>query len=171
MGTARFVVAEFVVADRSRRWWVTKKKLVAKRVGQIGALLFGLGLVETPAFAQFCARPVPAPWESTDVGEVGTAGRACQGPDGDLFVWSAGSDIWGTEDSFHFVYQQPIGNGKIAAYVSSQDGGDPFAKGGLMIRQTLDPASPHVLLDVKPDGTIEFMTRSAAGEGDNVSSR
>jgi regulation of enolase protein 1 (concanavalin A-like superfamily) len=145
----------------NRRCEVNKKYLGAA-LGQISALLFGLGLLETPVFAQICARPVPAPWQSTDVGDVGVPGTACQGPDADLFVWGAGADIWGTEDSFHFVYQ-PILDGRIAAHVSSQLGGDPFAKGGVMIRQTLDPASPHVILDMKPDGTIEFMTRSAAG--------
>ncbi|HEY2153262.1 MAG TPA: hypothetical protein VGH34_20805, partial [Vicinamibacterales bacterium] len=32
-----------------------------------------------------------------------------------------------------------------------------------MIRQSLDPGSPEVILDVKPDGGIEFMTRAAQG--------
>jgi hypothetical protein len=146
----------------NRGYGVSWKKPVTV-IGQTTALLFGLGLLETPAFAQSCSQPVPAPWQSTDIGDVGTPGRACQGPDGDLFVWGAGSDIWGTEDSFHFVYlPQPIRDGRIAApaFVGT---GDPFAKGGVMIRQSLDPASPFVILDVKPDGNVEFMTRSAAG--------
>jgi hypothetical protein len=80
-----------------------------------------------------------------------------------LFVWGAGSDIWGTEDSFQFVYQ-PIRVGRIAAAVFElRATDDPFAKAGLMIRQSLDPASAHVIVDVKPDGGIEFMSRSSAG--------
>jgi len=39
----------------------------------------------------------------------------------------------------------------------------PYAKAGLMFRADLSAASPHVLLDVKPDGGIEFMTRTVAG--------
>jgi hypothetical protein len=138
------------------------RKTLLTILGQTSALLVGLGLLATPCFAQTCFRDVPSPWESTDVGDVGTPGRACRGYDGDWFLWGAGSDIWGTEDSFHFMYQ-PIRDGRISAPVSSQTGTDPFAKTGVMIRQSLDPASPHVILDVKPDGRIEFMTRSSLG--------
>jgi hypothetical protein len=31
------------------------------------------------------------------------------------------------------------------------------------MRQSADPASAHVILDIKPDGGIEFMTRPSAG--------
>jgi hypothetical protein len=33
----------------------------------------------------------------------------------------------------------------------------------MMSRETLDPNSAHVVLDVRPTGDIEFMTRPAAG--------
>ena len=32
-----------------------------------------------------------------------------------------------------------------------------------MIRGSADPSSAHVILDVRPDGNLEFMTRSANG--------
>src|ERR1700733_6465664 len=32
-----------------------------------------------------------------------------------------------------------------------------------MIRQSLDPGSAQVILDVKPDGGVEFMSRSPSG--------
>jgi hypothetical protein len=77
-------------------------------------------------------------------------------------VSGAGSDIWGTADSFAFAYQ-PLRDGLVFAEMSSENNTNPFAKSGVMIRQTLDPGSPQVILDVKPDGGIEFMTRSAQG--------
>ena len=43
------------------------------------------------------------------------------------------------------------------------DNTDMFAKAGIMIRTSTDPSSAHVLLDVRPDGTIEFMARGSAG--------
>ena len=55
--------------------------------------------------SQFITDSVPAPWQSVDVGAVGLAGSANEGPDGDLSISGAGSDIWGTADSFHFVFQ------------------------------------------------------------------
>ena len=102
---------------------------------------------------------LPVPWQQADIGNVGLAGSATEGPDGDLFINGAGSDIWGTADSFHFVYQ-PLSDGEIASNSPSLENTNPFAKIGLMIRDSLDPGSPHVILDVKPDGSVEFMTRS-----------
>ena len=111
------------------------------------------------AFAQ---NPLPAPWLQTDVGDVGIPGSATQGHDGDLFINGAGSDIWGTADSFHFVYQ-PMYDGQIGTNGLSQQSTNPHAKIGVMFRQSLDPDSPHVILDAQPDGSVEFMQRSVAG--------
>jgi regulation of enolase protein 1 (concanavalin A-like superfamily) len=105
---------------------------------------------------------LPAPWQSVEIGSVGTPGYAYQGFDGDLFMAGAGSDIWGTADSFRFVYR-PIEDGEISALVGSESNGDSFAKVGVMIRQSVDPDSAHVILDVKPDGGVEFMTRPSRG--------
>ncbi len=126
-------------------------------------LWLGCALLWTPAALAQTAQPtVPAPWNWTDVGAVGTAGSAHQGSDGDLYASGAGSDIWGTADSFLYVYQ-PIRDGQITSNVGSETNTSPFAKVGVMIRQTLDPDSPEVILDVKPDGGIEFMTRASRG--------
>ncbi len=120
-----------------------------------GALL----LAET-AHAQ--STPPPAPWQWTDVGVVGTSGDVHISTHNEWFVSGAGSDIWGTADSFVFAYQ-PIRDGSIFATVDNESNTNPFAKAGVMIRQTLDASSPEVILDVKPDGGIEFMKRSSPG--------
>ena len=106
---------------------------------------------------------LPSGWLSSDVGAVGLSGYAYQGSDGDLFMGGAGSDIWGAADSFRFVYQRLDSDGEILAVVGAENDVNAYAKTGVMIRQTVDPASPHVLLDVKPDGGLEFMSRSATG--------
>jgi hypothetical protein len=108
------------------------------------------------------ADAVPLPWQGLDVGDVGLAGSSSYMSDGTLTVTGAGSDIWGTADSFHFVYQS-VHDTTVRGDVPQQDASHPFAKGGVMIRQNLDPGSPHVILDVKPDGGIEFMTRQTQG--------
>jgi hypothetical protein len=102
---------------------------------------------------------LPVPWRSTDIGLVGIAGHAVVGSNGDLSVAGAGSDIWGTADSFHYVYQ-PIRDGMITATVASEGNTNAFAKAGVMMRQTLDSGSPEVILAVKPDGGLEFMLRA-----------
>src|SRR5580765_884240 len=121
------------------------------------AVLFPI-LFTTSALAD----PLPPPWQHADIGNVGIPGDASVGVGNSVSVSGAGSDIWGTADSFHFAYQ-PMSDGYIFIGPPSQDGTNPFAKAGLMIRQSLDPGSPHVILDVRPDGSIEFMTRSTPG--------
>ena len=104
-----------------------------------------------------------APWQSADIGDVGLAGSARITDFGnDMLVTGAGSDIWGTADSFHFAYQT-FHDGLINANPPAQTATNPFAKAGVMIRMSLDPGSPHVILDIKPDGTFEFMTRQSPG--------
>jgi len=76
---------------------------------------------------------LPVPWRSTDIGLVGIAGHAVVGSNGDLSVAGAGSDIWGTADSFHYVYQ-PIRDGMITATVASEGNTNAFAKAGVMMR-------------------------------------
>src|SRR5262245_53737409 len=106
---------------------------------------------------------LPAPWKATDVGVVGTPGYAYQGSDGDLFFGGAGSDIWGTADSFGFVYAPISADATITAELGGESSTHHFAKFGVMFRQSLDPGSPEVLLDVKPDGGVEFLMRSVSG--------
>ena len=107
---------------------------------------------------------LPYPWVSQDVGNPGIAGSASRSNTGDEeSVWSvngSGSDIWGTADSFFFVYR-PIQDGMIAVNPPTVENTNPHAKAGIMIRQTTDPGSITVILDVQPDGSIEFMARTS----------
>jgi len=100
------------------------------------------------------------PWQSADVGAVGTPGHVVQGSD--LRAAGAGKHFGAPKTAF-CTSIKPIRDGSITADVDSETNTSPFAKTGVMIRQTLDPGSPEVILDVKPDGGIEFMTRSSQG--------
>jgi hypothetical protein len=126
------------------------------------AFVISLLSMSGPSFAQLPGHPLPAPWQQADIGEVGIAGSATEGSDADLFISGAGSDIWGSADSFHYVYQQ-IEDGDISSNAMSLENTHPFAKIGLMFRLGLDPRAPEVILDMKPDHTWEFMTRQAFG--------
>lgn len=106
---------------------------------------------------------LPAPWVTQDVGATGLAGAASYAS-GVFSVSGAGSNIWGSADSFRFVYQSLPGDGQIVTRVASIPNTDTFAKAGIMIRQALTAGSPHVLLDVRPGGAgIELLARSSAG--------
>jgi len=105
---------------------------------------------------------LPAPWALGDIGDVGQSGSAT-GSDGNFTVAGAGADIWGTADSFTYLYQPFSGDGSISATVNSIENTSPFAKAGVMIRASTAPDAANVILDVKPDGGIEFMARAADG--------
>jgi endonuclease/exonuclease/phosphatase family metal-dependent hydrolase len=105
---------------------------------------------------------LPSPWTSKDIGSVAVAGSASES--GGVFtVRGAGADIWGTADSFHFMSQPLPGNGEIVARVTSIQNTNAYAKAGVMIRGALTAGSAHVILDVKPGGGVEFMSRNANG--------
>jgi hypothetical protein len=106
--------------------------------------------------------PLPDPWQQSDVGTTGLQGGASYS-NGVLTVSGSGSDIWGSADSFHFVYSQIGGDGQIVARVTSTQNTNPYAKAGVMIRESLDASASDVVLDLKPDGSVEFMARGASG--------
>ncbi|MHC4558931.1 MAG: hypothetical protein ACYS80_16695, partial [Planctomycetota bacterium] len=83
--------------------------------------------------------------------------------DGTYTMTASGTDITGTFDEFHFAYKPLTGVGSIIARVDSMDNTDPWAKAGVMIRQTLDPNSAHAMVFVTPENGVVFEFRSAAG--------
>ena len=115
-------------------------------------------------FAQvsIAASTLPSPWSSVDIGDVGAAGSATF-TGGAFTVQGAGADIWGTADAFTFVSQSVTGDTQLTTTVNSLDNTDTYAKAGVMMRASTNPSSPHVILDVRPNGIIEFMTRASAG--------
>jgi hypothetical protein len=105
---------------------------------------------------------VPAPWSSQDVGSTGLAGAGWFA-NGQFVVAGAGSDIAGTADAFQSVSRLVHGDAQIVARITSVSSTNPFAKAGLMFRDTPAAESANVLLDVRPNGSIEFMSRPATG--------
>lgn len=105
---------------------------------------------------------VPAPWQNVDIGSVGLAGSGSFAT-GIFTVKGAGSDIWGSADSFHAVAQPLSGDVQVIARVASVQNTNTFAKAGLMLRDSSAAGSAHVIIDVRPTGDIEFMTRQTTG--------
>jgi len=105
---------------------------------------------------------LPAGWMLSDIGAVGQAGSA-SASNGTFTISGAGSDIWGSADSFTAVTQPCAGDGTIVGRVVSEQNTHPFAKAGVIVGG-LAATSARVIIDVKPDATIEFMARSADGQ-------
>ena len=101
-------------------------------------------------------------WISTDVGAIGVSGSANNSA-GSWTIRGSGADIWGASDAFQFLHRQSNQSGVITARVVDVQATHAFAKAGVMIRASLDANAVTAILDVKPDGGIEFMTRAASG--------
>jgi len=78
---------------------------------------------------------------------------------------SAGPDIWGTADSFHFAYKELTGNGSITARVDGITDGGIWAKVGVMVRESLEPGATHAMMAVTPANRVSFVHRLATDEG------
>ena len=104
---------------------------------------------------------LPSPWQTRDVGSVGLAGSATYSS-GLFTVAGAGSDLWGTADSFRFVYRPQLSGGEIVARVTSVQNTNSLAKAGIMLRDGVGANARHVTLSVKPGGGVEFLRRATA---------
>jgi hypothetical protein len=110
----------------------------------------------------FAAFP-PAGWNSVDVGAVGQTGSASE-TNGVWTVAGAGSNIWGTSDSFHYVYRGTLDTMRsLTVRIDDMQNTHAFAKAGLMVRTGLGPDAATVILDVNPSGNVEFMARHDTG--------
>jgi hypothetical protein len=99
------------------------------------------------------------------VGSVAIAQDCCGGHHDTVTIEGAGSDIWGAADSFVF-YPRAGSDGSAAAFyprLVSLTADHPFAKAGVIYRDGLSPDAATVILDVKPDGGVEFMARTCGG--------
>jgi hypothetical protein len=107
--------------------------------------------------------PLPAPWVDADIGSPALSGSASYS--GTTFtVNGSGLDIWDTSDQFHYVYQ-PMSNNNltIIARVSSIQNTNGWAKGGVMIRETLAANSRHAMMVITSSNGASFQRRLATG--------
>ena len=105
---------------------------------------------------------VPSGWSDHSIGDVGLLGSVV-GRDGTFTLTAGGADLWGSSDSFHYVYRELSGDGEIVARVVSVEGAHEHAKAGVMIRETLDADSAYADVILHANGLVAFQRRAAAG--------
>ncbi|HTD64967.1 MAG TPA: hypothetical protein VK846_00350, partial [Candidatus Limnocylindria bacterium] len=109
---------------------------------------------------------LPAPWEHQDIGNVVLAGNATYTTNTSTFtVAGAGADIWSTADSFHYVWQDAAGDCEIIARVATITDSNPWAKAGVMIRESVAPNAANALIALTPQHGVVFQWRTANGGG------
>ncbi|MFH1715905.1 MAG: LamG-like jellyroll fold domain-containing protein [Planctomycetota bacterium] len=95
-------------------------------------------------------------------GYPASVGGFTEGPVGSYTMTAAGTDISGTADQFHFTYKTLTGAGAIVARVDSVSNTDPWAKAGVMIRETLDAGSKHAFACITLGNGVASQGRTAA---------
>jgi WD40 repeat protein len=77
---------------------------------------------------------------------------------------SAGVNMWGQRDEFHFAWKMIKGDFMVQARLQFQGTGtDPHRKAGLILRASLDPDSPYADAAVHGDGLTSLQFRRTKG--------
>jgi hypothetical protein len=107
------------------------------------------------------AQALPAGWVKSDIGAPAAAGTAAFSSP--VFtVSSRGYDVAGTADQFTFVYRAMRGDVTIVAKVASLLNVDPAAKAGVMVRESLDPASANSYVFATAANTFGYRARKSS---------
>lgn len=106
--------------------------------------------------------PLPAPWTNTDIGAVGFAGDATFSG-GTYTLNGSGNDIWNGADAFQFMSQPVSGACEIRARVTNIQNTDPWAKAGVMIRESAAPGSVNASVVLSVSNGVSFQIRSSTG--------
>ncbi|HUR58813.1 MAG TPA: hypothetical protein VM029_13960 [Opitutaceae bacterium] len=117
--------------------------------------------------------PEPPPGTpSLNTYNQGTSGSAAY--DSTARAWSVsggGADIWGNADAFTFAAQQWTGDVELVARVASLDNTNPWAKAGVMFRESMEAGARNIFLAATPANGIELQARTVTGGATNFVSR
>lgn len=103
-------------------------------------------------------------WSDADIGNPPLAGSDSLN-NGIWTVAGSGTDIGGTADQFHFVWQPLVSDGGIRAQVLTQTNTNSRAQAGVMLRASTDPSSPFYAVLVTPQRGIFVFERTTQGGG------
>lgn len=106
---------------------------------------------------------VAVPWQQKDVGGCALPGDAKDCGNGSISISCSGEDIWGSSDKFRFVYQNASGDCEIKAKVCEIGNSDPWAKAGVMIRESLNGNSSHAFMALTSGNGLAFQRRNGTG--------
>jgi hypothetical protein len=93
-------------------------------------------------------------------GNPASTGSFVEAPAGTYMMTGSGADIWNAADEFHYAFKTLTGVGSIVAQVLSVDNTDPWAKAGVMIRETLEPGSKFAAVYITPGNGCRFQART-----------
>jgi hypothetical protein len=111
-------------------------------------------------------------WSGQEVADLslwfrGNLVRYVDKGNGAFTVGGSGTDIWGNADDFRFVYKRLSGNGTVTVKLESITNTNAWAKGGVMIRESLEAGSKFAYVVSTPAQGVSFgwrnVTNAACG--------
>ncbi len=156
------VVSAYTRVRRTDPWVLVGRETLAgfttRPIVGLAATSHADGTLTTARFSEVTSTGTP-PWTGTAIG----TGTGSATSDGVVFtVNGRGTDIWNTADAFYFVYTPLPGNVVLTARVRSLTNTYPWAKAGVMFRQSLAAGSVHAMTVVTPGRGVSFQYRSAS---------
>jgi hypothetical protein len=98
------------------------------------------------------------PWTGLDIGYTSPVGSNAF-ESGVFTINGAGDDIWNNDDGFRYVYMPVTGAAELIARVKSVENTNGWAKAGVMVRESLEDDSRHVMVVVTPSSGVAFQRR------------
>jgi alpha-galactosidase len=136
-------------------------KLSAKKVGDctINAVTTD-GKTKSTCKVKVLASNLPEGWKLDDINDD-KASVSYQ--NGYFTIEAGGSDIWAGNDQFAFVNRKVQTDSYISARIISQSETHPWAKSGLMIRQSESSKSAFIMLCTTPNNGLSLQWRDTTG--------
>ncbi|MBA7605256.1 hypothetical protein ES703_12386 [subsurface metagenome] len=102
---------------------------------------------------------LPQGWQSQD---INTTGGSASESGGTWTISGDGADIWDSSDAFHYAFVPLSYDGQIVVrVVDNGEGTNDWAKGGLMIRESLEPGSKFAAVySTTPANGVRFQKRA-----------
>lgn len=123
---------------------------------------YGYVSVDAVMFVPLPVPGLPAPNLDLDIGGPTPAGSAAYS-NGVYTLKAGGSDIYYNSDQFNYMYQSVTGDQALVARVTGLTNTNADAKVGLMFRDSTAANARFAMLNVKPGGGLEVITRTTGG--------
>jgi hypothetical protein len=152
-----------------RMWWMTGYGLDAGYVTIPSSQLAATIPDGTPYTVAPGSSAEFGPWRNIDIatGKPGYASFGGTPTAFDCALSGGGSDIWGTADQFHYVYQEIADNFEIEATFNSLLPADAWSKVGLMVRDGTAANARNLAMITSASNGYRLQLRDTAGGGSN----
>jgi autotransporter-associated beta strand protein len=134
--------------------------LIGSSGGQTCGATIGLTVISTV---------LPPPWLDADIGTQTNKGSGGY-LNGAFIIKGSGADVWGTSDQFNYGYQPQTGDFAITARVVSQTVTGPWAKAGVMIRESTNVNSKYAFVIITPTSShgasMQYRTTTGGSAAD-----